>query len=109
MNIGERDRIGQYLVPHLSQMIFDELSENYLEKAGLKDILLGVPVPLRKTELNKITTLSIARNMAFVIGCDPSFRYKENYIAYILRAFDKRFADALIADGVDGAQKKDYD
>ena len=45
MNIGERDRIGQYLVPHLSQMIFDELSENYLEKAGLKDILLGVPVP----------------------------------------------------------------
>ena len=109
MNSEKKDRIYQYLAPHLNEMIFDELSYKYLEKAGLMDILADVPVPLRKDELNKITTLSIARSMAFVIGVDPAFKYKDNYVAYILRMFDKRFAEALIADGVDGASKNDFD
>lgn len=109
MNLEQKDRIGQYLLPHLEQIIFDELSEQYLKRAGMEDILLDVPVPLRKTELNQITTLSIARNMAFVIGCDPTFQYRDNYIAYILRAFDKRFAEGLIADGVEWAAKNDFD
>ncbi len=109
MNLEQKDRIGQYLRPHLGQIIFDELSESYLERAGLADILRDVPVPLRKTELNNITTLTIARNMAFVIGVDPAFQYRDNYIAYILRAFDKRFAEGLIADGVEWASKNDFD
>lgn len=109
MDLQEKDRIGRYLTPHLSEMVFDELSEGYLKKAGIADIMTGVPVPIRKKELGNITTLAIARNMAFVIGCDPSFQYRENYIAYILRTFDKRFAQGLIADGVDGAAKNDYD
>ena len=103
------DRIGEFLVPHLKDFIFDELSESYLEKQGLTEIMSGVPIPLRKTELNKITTLSIALNMAFVIGCDPNFQYRDNYIQYILKGFDKRFAQGLVADGVDGAQKNDFD
>lgn len=103
------DRIGEFLVPHLKDFIFDELSESYLEKQGLTEIMKGVPIPLRKTELNKITTLTIALNMAFVIGCDPNFQYRDNYIQYILKAFDKRFAQGLVADGVDGATKNDYD
>ena len=109
MNLQEKDRISQYLTPHLSEMIFDELSDGYLERAGIKDIMTGVPVPIRKTELESISTLSIARNMAFVIGCDPTFQYKENYIAFILRAFDKRFAEGLIADGVEGAARNDFE
>ena len=109
MNLQEKDRISKYLTPHLSEMIFDELSDGYLERAGIKDIMTGVPVPIRKTELESISTLSIARNMAFVIGCDPTFQYKENYIAYILRAFDKRFAEGLIADGVEGAARNDFE
>lgn len=109
MNLQEKDRISQYLTPHLSEMIFDELSDGYLERAGIKDIMTRVPVPIRKTELKSISTLSIARNMAFVIGCDPTFQYKENYIAYILRAFDKRFAEGLIADGVEGAARNDFE
>ena len=103
------DRIGEFLVPHLKDFIFEELSESFLEKLGLADVMKGVPVPLRKTELNKITLLMIARNMAFVIGCDPNFQYRENYIQFILTAFDKRFAQGLVADGVDGATKNDYD
>ncbi len=103
MNIEEKDRIGQYLKVQLSEIVFDELSDAYLEKAGIADILSGVPVPLRKSELGKISTLTIAKCMAFVIGCDPEFKYKENYIAYINRTFEVRFAEALIAEGVETA------
>ena len=109
MDLQDKDRIGQYLTAQLSEMVFDELSAAYLKKAGIADIMTGVPVPIRKTELGSISTLAIARNMAFVIGCDPSFRYKENYIAYVLRAFDKRFAEGLIADGVEVAAGGNYE
>lgn len=109
MNLQEKDRISQYLTPHLSEMVFDELSDGYLERAGIKNIMAGVPVPIRKSELGSISTLAIARNMAFVIGCDPAFQYRENYIAYILRTFDKRFAEGLIADGVEAASRKEFE
>ena len=105
----KEDRIRHYLVPHLDQFIFDELSENYMKKAGVEDILTGVPIPIRKTELTNISTLNIARHMAFVIGCDPDFDYASNYIAYIQRIFTKKFAEGLVSDGVDGAAKNDFD
>ena len=109
MNIEKKDRIFQFLAPHLNEVIFDELSYGYLEKAGLKDILADIPVPIKKEELNQITTLSIAKAMAFVLGCDPEFKYKENYLAYIHRLYDKGLVHELLAEGVDGAAKRDYD
>lgn len=110
MNLEEKDRIGRYLVPHLDEIIFDELSDAYLAKAGIADILTDVPVPLRKSELGGISTLTIAKCMAFVIGCDPEFKYKENYVSYIVRTFGEKFADALVAEGVEAADaKNDYD
>ena len=57
--VNLEDRIGEFLVPHLKDFIFEELSESFLEKLGLADVMKGVPVPLRKTELNKITILAI--------------------------------------------------
>ena len=47
---NREDRIGKYLTPFLNDYIFDELSDNYLQKSGLADILSGVPVPIRKNE-----------------------------------------------------------
>lgn len=110
MNLEEKDRIGQYLTPHLDEIVFDELSDAYLAKAGVADILTDVPVPLRKSELGGISTLTIAKAMAFVIGCDPEFKYKENYVSYIRRSFGEKFAAALVAEGVEAAdEKNDYD
>lgn len=106
---NREDRIGKYLAPFLNDYIFDELSDNYLQKSGLADILSGVPIPIRKNEIESISTLSIAKAMAFVIGCDPKFEYSTNYIAYILRISDKSFARGLVAEGVEWAQKRDYD
>lgn len=110
MSVNEKkeDRIGFYLTPQLDEFLFDELSESYLQRAGVADILSGVPIPLRKTALDHLTTLDIARNMAFVLGCDPQFQYAENYRQYILRTFGKKFAEGLIGDGVEGAAREDY-
>ncbi len=103
------DRIGYFLVPHLEDYVFDELSDGYLDRAGIADIMMGVPVPINKKKMMKLSTVDIARSMAFVIGCDPNFDYAPNYIAYIKRMFGDEFVKALIADGVDGAVKHDYD
>ena len=104
-----QDRVGEYLIPHLKEFIFDELSESYLEKAGLKDVLLGVPVPVRKTDMVDLTTLKIAQNMAFVIGCDINFKYRDNYIEYITRMFTKEFVKPLVNEGIEGAAQNDFD
>ena len=109
MDIEKKDRLGEYLMPHLSEMVFDELSDNYLEKAGVKDILTDIPVPIKKTEMNNISVLSISLNMAHIIGCDPGFKYRENYISYILRNFDKRFSEGLIAQGVELSQEENFE
>ena len=82
-----QDRIGEYLIPYLEQYVFDELSESYLEKAGIADILTGVPVPIKKSEMTGLSTFVIAQNMAFVMGCDINFKYRDNYVAYIARTF----------------------
>ena len=64
-----KDRIGGYLIPRIeNEYLFDELSDSYLEKAGIADILAGVPVPIKKTELEGLSTVNIARNMSFVIS-----------------------------------------
>lgn len=103
------DRVCEYLLPHLNNYLFDELSEKYLKKAGLDDILTGVPIPVRKDEINAVSTETIAKGMAFVIGCDPKFKYTDNYIAYIFRVSDKSFAYALVAEGVENARKNEYE
>lgn len=108
-NMELQDRIGEYLIPHVDQFIFDELSDAYLEKAGVSDILTGVPVPIRKTAMSGLSTLTIAQNMTFIMGCDLNFQYRENYVAYILRTFTKEFAKPLINEGVESAAKNDFD
>ena len=104
-----QDRIGEYLIPHLDEFVFDELSDSYLERAGLADILTDVPVPIRKTAMTNLSTLVIAQNMAFVVGCDVNFKYRDNYTAYIARTFTAEFAKPLINEGVEAAAKEDFD
>ncbi len=104
------DRIGMYLTPRLDEgFLFDELSDGYLSRAGVMDILKDVPVPIRMAEISKgLSTVNIARNMAYVIGCDPNFRYRDNYIAYINRTFGDEFLKPLLSEGVDLAEHDDY-
>jgi tetratricopeptide (TPR) repeat protein len=105
------DKIGEYLVARLDDYVFDEFSDAYLEKAGLQKVLKGVPVPFRKDQLAEASTsaVKIASNMAFVIGCDREFKYKENYLAYIFRTFSKDFAIPLVNEGVEAGDRGDHE
>ena len=102
------ERITQYLTKNLEEYIFDELSQDYLEKASVKDIMMGIPVPIDRNDLRGVSVLKLAQNMSVVLGCDPGFKYKDKYIAYILKNFDERFAEGLIAQGVNFAQKEEF-
>ena len=104
-----KDRIGKFLLPRLEDYIFDELSEDYQKRAGLGNTLKGVPVPIKKTEIRELSNVKIARNMAFVMGSDVNFRYRDNYIEYIMKTFGEDFIKALIAEGVQVAAREDYE
>lgn len=98
-----KDRIVEYLKVVLSEYIFDELSEDYLRKAGAEAILKGIPVPIHRSDLLELTNVKIAHAMAVVIGCDINFPHKENYVEYIIKSFGKDFVKPLIHEGVEHA------
>lgn len=108
-NTKEPDRIIEYLVPYMDDYLFDQLTDEYLDKIGMKDILSGVPVPFKKTELNELSGINLARSMAYVIGCDPEFNHRDAYKEFIIRAFGKDFVKPLIGEGMDLAGKGDFE
>jgi tetratricopeptide (TPR) repeat protein len=104
----EKDRVKEYLLPITEDYIFDELSDDYLRRAELTDILKGVPVPLGKSQLSSLTNLKIAHNMAVIIGCDPDFPYVDNYKKAILKSFGQKFIRLLIKEGLEKAERKEF-
>ncbi|MGI6204792.1 MAG: tetratricopeptide repeat protein [Anaerovoracaceae bacterium] len=103
------DRITEYLTPKLSEFVFDELSDEYLHKAKIEGFMKNVPIPFRTADFSgPVSTLTIAKNMAFVIGCDPDFRYAENYLAYIKKHFGTEFAKGVMNQGAAAAGKDDF-
>lgn len=90
-------------------MLFDELSDSYLEKAGVKDILTGVPVPVMPGEDGELTTLSICLNMAKAIGAETNYPYKEQYIDYINFVTDGDPIPVLLSFGAKEADAENYE
>ncbi|MBQ1391339.1 MAG: tetratricopeptide repeat protein [Firmicutes bacterium] len=110
MEEKKKNRLTKYLVPKLDAYLFGELSEQFLEETGTADCMAGVPFPVRKTHLTQeaFSAVEIARDMAFVLGCDPDFRYRENYLAFLHKLFSAAFVQPLLQDGARAADKKDY-
>ncbi|MBQ3394454.1 MAG: hypothetical protein IJG64_04795, partial [Oscillospiraceae bacterium] len=46
MEEKNKDRISEYLSPRIKDMMFAELSQDWLERTGASGMLSGVPVPL---------------------------------------------------------------
>ena len=90
-------------------MLFDELSESYLEKAGVKDIIGGVPVPVNPGEDGELSTLSIALNMARVIGGDDNYPYVEQYVRYIKHIAGEDAVQLIISEGAKAADRGDFE
>ena len=82
METGKKDRISKYLIKFNKDMLFGELSEDFLHAMGAQGLLSGIPVPISEGENGQIRVLSIVLDMAKVIGADPDFVYADKYLAY---------------------------
>ncbi len=114
-DIKERpDRVGKYFKKYTKSFVFDEFSEAYIQRTGL-DFMKGVPVPLRKKDLEDfkggegLKMPVITENIAWIMGIDPKFQYMGNYIK-LFESFNKtKIVNALVKEGRDFAEEKDYD
>ena len=110
-----KDRISEYLTPRVREMIFGELSLDYLTRAGADDILTGVPVPVREKDEGEGVDLDmrdVVEDMARVIGADPHFVFAEQYADFIKLAAGGS-ADAaariLVSSGASSADDGDFE
>ncbi len=115
MNITEReDRIGRYLKDQLKPFVFAEFSQEYMKKAKIENIVEGVPIPLRKEDLqifaggSGVSGKVIAENMAYVMGCDPHFKYNNQYREFLLKVFNHKIYEGMLKKGRDAAEKEEY-
>jgi tetratricopeptide (TPR) repeat protein len=104
-----KDRVADYLIELNKGILFDELSTNYMKKAGVTDILTGVPVPITADAADELNSYTIATGMARVIGADNDFRYKDRYIEYLERTFGDNVTKAIISEGAKAGGSGDYE
>ena len=96
------DRLKQYFTDKLDDMFFVELSPEFVDKAGAGNYLRDVPVPIHKKDLpgfaggKGMETAKLGERMTEVIGCDPEFKYSENYLAFLKHAFDDKLIEVLL-------------
>lgn len=97
------DRISKYLSMLNMGMLFDELSGDYLKKAGVKNIIGGVPVPVNPGEDGELSTFSIALNMARIIGGDSNYPYADKYLEYIKHICGEDAVKVMVSEGAKAA------
>ena len=106
------DRISKYLSPRIQNMMFAELSPDYLSRTGSLDILDGVPVPvgIEGNDAKGATDLkNIVLNMGRVIGGDPLFVYADKYVEFIRHATGDNAAPMLVSEGAHSADNGDFE
>lgn len=109
------DRIGRYFKKYLNKFVFVEFSEEFMaaNKAGY--LMKGVPIPLRRKEVKEfaggqgIDFLVLAENMAWVMGCDPHFKYTENYCAILRKLYNYKLYEGMMKEGRDAAENGEMD
>ena len=112
-----KDRIGRYFKKYAKNFVFDEFSDSYLEKAGkgLNDLMKGVPIPLRKEDVEQfeggkgLSALHLAENMAWIMGIDPHFKYTQSYIDFLNKLFNYKIYEGILKKGRNAAESGDID
>ena len=101
----EKDRVKPYFEALLRQYVFNELSDDFLQKMNAEDLLQGVPVPIKASDFlsfrrgNSLTVLDIARAVGIAAGAVPDFLYIEAYQAFLHRIFQGRAEEVLVNEG----------
>lgn len=98
------DKLKSYLENEIKDYLFDQLSDNYLERNGM-DFLKGVPVPFTPADLvaaqegRGFSVSNIADNMANVLGADMNFKYKGAYLKFLAKCFSEKLVDVYTGRG----------
>jgi tetratricopeptide (TPR) repeat protein len=109
------DRLKKYLISHMDAFVFDEFSDAYLKRTGLADKMKGVPVPLRKEDIEAFKSAKglavnlITENMVRVMGIDPKFRYVSAYKSYIESFLGRHGVEFVCKEGKKEAEREEYD
>jgi len=109
------DRIGKYFRKYLNKFVFVEFSEEFMNESKAGDLMRGVPIPLRKKEVKEfaggkgVPMLVIAENMAWVMGCDPHFKYVKDYVAILLKLYNHKLYEGMLKEGRDAAERGEMD
>ena len=109
MKENEQDRISRYLCIGNTNMLFGELSDDFLMAMGAREILHGIPVPIGQGENGQIAVRSIFIDMAKVIGGDASFVYADKYLTYIKAAGGDNAEPMLVSEGAKAADEGRYE
>jgi len=110
----KEDRIKKYLKKYLNLFVFDELTPEYIKRAGV-DYMKSAPIPLRKEDLEAfksgegLKANKIAENLVWIIGIDPEFKYVPQYVEYMNNNFNARILEGILKKGRDLAEKEEYD
>ncbi len=110
--VKNEDRISKYLSPRIQNMMFAELSPDYLSRTGSLEILSGVAVPvgIEGSDARGETDLkNIVLNMGRVIGGDPYFVFAEKYVEFIKHAAGENAAPMLVSEGAHSADMGDFE
>ena len=106
------DRISKYLSPRIQNMMFAELSPDYLMRTGALEILSGVAVPVGiegSDDKGETDLKNIVLNMGRVIGGDPYFVYADKYLTFIKHAAGESAAPMLVSEGARSADSGDFE
>lgn len=96
------NRLNRYFEENLKNFMFDEMSTEALTRMGVLDILQNVPVPLQEEDIRKIaegegiSTARMAVNMAYILGCDPQFKFEGQYKEFMDRLFKGEMYGGII-------------
>ena len=110
---NREDRLLPLLQTQLSDMLFTEVPAEYLAGEADLSFMEKVPLPVRKEELytlseSGLTALSIADNIAVVIGSNTHFKYAEPYLRFLNKLFDRRLIDVFAGKSGEAFKIGDY-
>ncbi len=99
----------------LEDVVFIELKET--ANLSFDPQLLGANVPLPvflvdlgehiRDNIEEIPAIAIIKGIVIVLGCDPEFKYNDNYIRF-LTALDDKIILNILSDGLKYAEKEAY-
>ena len=111
----KKDRISKYFKQYLRKFLFVEFSDEFMKKLRIDDITKGVRVPIMPEDLQHfaggegVSATKIAENMVWVVGCDPNFKFAEDYKKFMKRFFNDQLSKDVLMMGVSAIEHEDYE